>query len=482
MSDAALLTRPQTDRAFERLYTRHVHDVYRYVLAVLRNPADAEDVTQATFLNAFRAFQRGDRPELARNWLLKIAHNECRQRFRMLSRRQGGRLGRARRGTAHRRGVPTADEIRQALGHLSFNQRSALVMRELEGRSYGEIGEILDLSVSAVETLIFRARRALREQLEGGLSCGEAEATLSKRLDGTLAPSEQRALRAHLRECSECATLERKQRAQRARKRLGVVQLPPSLAGFVGGGAGSTVGGSSPAPASGRRRPRWWRPACSRAESATRRSRRSRPRPNHRAAAAQGRCRAPSRTSTHSTAAIRNSKQADPGHGRVLGPVDALPFEPLSARRSPGRAQELDAAAVRRNRRAGRRSAGGRDHCSGGECDAAGPRRRGDGEDRRQGVTKAPLPPRLPSRSRRRRRLLSRPCRRCRRSRLACSAAAPAAAPPPPLRGSGAESAPAQPRADSPRPMGIVNRRNAVLGWATWQVGKAAAKQKRSNR
>ncbi|MGH3064614.1 MAG: RNA polymerase sigma factor, partial [Gaiellaceae bacterium] len=73
MSDAALLTRPKTDRAFERLYTRHVHDVYRYVLAVLRNPADAEDVTQATFLNAFRAFQRGDRPELPRNWLLKIA-------------------------------------------------------------------------------------------------------------------------------------------------------------------------------------------------------------------------------------------------------------------------------------------------------------------------------------------------------------------------------------------------------------------------
>jgi hypothetical protein len=117
-------------------------------------------------------------------------------------------------------------------------------MRELEGRSYGEIGEILDLSVSAVETLIFRARRALREQLEGGLSCGEAEATLSKRLDGSLAPAEQRALRAHLRECSECATLERKQRAQRAAlKRLGVVQLPPSLAGFLGGGAGSTVGG-----------------------------------------------------------------------------------------------------------------------------------------------------------------------------------------------------------------------------------------------
>ena len=245
MSDAALLTRPKTDRAFERLYKRHVHDVYRYVLAVLRNPADAEDATQATFLSAYRAFQRGDRPELPRNWLLKIAHNECRQRFRMLARRPKEVVWDERVAAPPvDEAVPTADEIRQALGQLNFNQRSALVMRELEGRSYSEIGEILELSVSAVETLIFRARRALREQLEGGLTCGEAEATLSKRLDGTIAPTEQRALRAHLRECSECATLERKQRAQRAAlKRLGIVQLPPSLVGFFGGGAGSTVGG-----------------------------------------------------------------------------------------------------------------------------------------------------------------------------------------------------------------------------------------------
>jgi RNA polymerase sigma factor (sigma-70 family) len=246
MSSAALLTRPATDRAFEKLYRKHVHDVYRYVLAVLRNPADAEDATQATFLSAYRAFQRGDRPELPRNWLLKIAHNECRQRFRMLARRPKEVVWDERvAAPAIDETVPTADELRQALSHLSFNQRSALVMRELEGRSYNEIGEILDVSVSAVETLIFRARRALREQLEGGLTCGEAEATLSKRLDGTLAAGEQRALRAHLRECRECAALERKQRAQRAAlKRLGIVQLPPSLIGFLGGGGSAgTVGG-----------------------------------------------------------------------------------------------------------------------------------------------------------------------------------------------------------------------------------------------
>jgi RNA polymerase sigma factor (sigma-70 family) len=245
MSTALLSRAPTRDRAFERLYRRHVHEVYRYVLAVLRNQADAEDATQATFLSAFRAFSRGEEPLKPRNWLLKIAHNECRQRFRASARRpREVEWDERTPAPALDETVPTADEIRTALAHLSFNQRSALVMRELEGRSYAEIGTILDLSVSAVETVLFRARRALREQLEGGLTCGDAEATLSKRMDGRLAMAEQRALRAHLRECPECAALERKQRARRAAvKRLGAVQLPPSLVGFAGG-TGSVTGGA----------------------------------------------------------------------------------------------------------------------------------------------------------------------------------------------------------------------------------------------
>jgi RNA polymerase sigma factor (sigma-70 family) len=241
----ALLTRPAArDRAFERLYRRHVHEVYRYVLAVLRNQADAEDATQATFLSAFRAFTRGEEPQKPRNWLLKIAHNECRQRFRASARRpKEVEWDERTPAPPVDESVPTADEIRTALTHLSFNQRSALVMRELEGRSYAEIGEILDLSTSAVETVLFRARRALREQLEGGLTCGEAESSLSRRLDGRLPAPEQRALRAHLRECSECAALERKQRARRAAvKRLGVINLPPSLASFLGGTGSVTSG------------------------------------------------------------------------------------------------------------------------------------------------------------------------------------------------------------------------------------------------
>src|SRR5919198_2449113 len=82
-----LAQRSRTDRAFERLYRRHVADVYRYALAVMRNQPDAEDVTQTTFMNAYRAFQRGERPEKPQNWLIAIAHNVCRQRFRHAARR-----------------------------------------------------------------------------------------------------------------------------------------------------------------------------------------------------------------------------------------------------------------------------------------------------------------------------------------------------------------------------------------------------------
>jgi hypothetical protein len=115
-------------------------------------------------------------------------------------------------------------------------------MRELEGRSYAEIAEILELSPSAVETLIFRARRALREQLETSLTCGEAELAISRQLDGRLNRKEKGALRAHLRQCSECASFARRQRAQRtALRSLGAVPLPASLTSFFGGG-GAAVG------------------------------------------------------------------------------------------------------------------------------------------------------------------------------------------------------------------------------------------------
>lgn len=152
------------DQAFEALYRRYVKDVYHYALALLRNPADAEDVTQTTFMNAYRAFKRGEEIRKPQNWLIKIAHNVARTRYASAGRRVKevpleDHLDQLAVPEEER---PNVEGVLRALGRLPFNQRAALVMRELEGRSYAEIADTLDVSVSAVETLIFRARKALR--------------------------------------------------------------------------------------------------------------------------------------------------------------------------------------------------------------------------------------------------------------------------------------------------------------------------------
>jgi RNA polymerase sigma factor (sigma-70 family) len=237
-----------TNRAFERLYRTHVGDVYRYALAVTGNRSDAEDVTQTTFMQAYRALDRGEHPVKPRNWLITVAHNVCRQRFRETARRPieveyDEDVGEA---LVPSDDAPTAADIQRALGQLAMNQREALVMRELEGRSYAEIAETLGLSVAAVETLIFRARRALREQLEGTLSCSEAEAALSLQLDGRLSRADAGLLRGHLRACESCRRLARRQRAQRkAVKGLAAVPVPPGLAipWLAGGSAGAGAAG-----------------------------------------------------------------------------------------------------------------------------------------------------------------------------------------------------------------------------------------------
>jgi RNA polymerase sigma factor (sigma-70 family) len=152
------------DQAFETLYRRYVRDVYYYALAMLRNPADAEDVTQTTFMNAYRAYKRGDEIRKPQNWLIKIAHNVARTRYARASRRvkEVPLEDHVDRLAVPEEDKPSVEGVLRALGRLPFNQRAAIVMRELEGRSYAEIADTLGVSVSAVETLIFRARRSLR--------------------------------------------------------------------------------------------------------------------------------------------------------------------------------------------------------------------------------------------------------------------------------------------------------------------------------
>ena len=176
-----LARRPAADRTFERLYRRHSADVYRYALALLRDPDDAEDATQTAFMNAYRALVRGEQPKAPKAWLLAIVHNVCRMRRRALARRPREVPLDEQPLAAVEEERPQLDVVLAALAELPLNQRAALVMREVEGRSYNEIAGVLGVSTSAVEALIFRARRTLRVKREalGAIAVAPVPASLA---------------------------------------------------------------------------------------------------------------------------------------------------------------------------------------------------------------------------------------------------------------------------------------------------------------
>lgn len=237
--------------AIDDLYRTHGTDVYRYAYAVLGNRADAEDVTQTTFLNAYRALEQGVRPRKPANWLLTIASNAIKQRFRQEQARP--RLVELDERTAGADASeiegPTVRELLAALSKISPQQRQALVLREFEGRSYAEIAEILGVTTGALETLLFRARRSLAEELEHRVTCTEAQLAVSRAVDDRLGRKERRRLRDHLAECPDCAHFASVQkRHRRALRGLMLVPVPLSLS-FLKGIEGTASAATLPAAA-----------------------------------------------------------------------------------------------------------------------------------------------------------------------------------------------------------------------------------------
>jgi len=155
----------------QALYEQYSTQIFRFCLHQLGSREEAEDAVQSTFLNAFRGLKRGVVPELESAWLFKIAHNVCLSR-----RRSSWRRGRVEAPTdfelvQETAPAPTrrADELiglQDVLERMPEQQRRAILLREWQGLSYREIGEELELSQAAVETLIFRARRSLAQGLE----------------------------------------------------------------------------------------------------------------------------------------------------------------------------------------------------------------------------------------------------------------------------------------------------------------------------
>jgi RNA polymerase sigma factor (sigma-70 family) len=152
------------------LYERYRDRVFGYCLYMLGNRDEADDATQTTFLHAFRALRRGVVPAVETAWLLKIAENVC-----LSWRRSAARRRRVETPTdvvelqevvpARERGADELIGLEDALAEMPPAQRRAILLREWQGLSYREIGERLRLSQAAVETLLFRARRTLAQNL-----------------------------------------------------------------------------------------------------------------------------------------------------------------------------------------------------------------------------------------------------------------------------------------------------------------------------
>jgi RNA polymerase sigma-70 factor (ECF subfamily) len=183
---------PAASETAEQLFQEHAGWIYGYCLRILRSPEEAEDALQTTYLNACRSLSRGTRPRVGSAWLLRIAQNVCFARLRSSGRR--GRVERMQDFTVLEETIPapdrSADELiglTDALCSIPERQREAILLREWQGLSYSEVGARLGLSQSAVETLIFRARRSLAGALEAPEKRGRRRALHALDLGGLAA-------------------------------------------------------------------------------------------------------------------------------------------------------------------------------------------------------------------------------------------------------------------------------------------------------
>src|SRR5918997_6742366 len=236
-----------------------IHDRYRQRLFVYSRQMlggshqDAEDALQDVFLRAYSALRVSDNPVSLRAWLYRVAHNRCIDHLRKPAPPAIDLFETSRRPLhdptveAERR-----DDLRRLIEdvrRLPEQQRSALLMREMDGLSYAELSEALGVSLQAVKSLLVRARIGLVEAVEArDTACSEIRSDLADAFDRGVRASGL--ARRHLRDCAACAEY----RTQLRGVREGLAAMSPGAPGPVAAalkllGLGGAAGGGA---ASGR--------------------------------------------------------------------------------------------------------------------------------------------------------------------------------------------------------------------------------------
>lgn len=184
-ADADLLARlrERSSPAFEQLVDTYQGPVFGFVYRLLEDPSEAPDVTQEVFLKVFRKLDDFRGECSLKTWIYRIAIHEASNRRRWFSRHRRREKpmddGRDEDGSCweqlvdqrdtpfdalHRR--EQAELISQALRHLDERLRVALVLRDIEGLSYNQIAETLEISLGTVKSRILRGREALKTRLQ----------------------------------------------------------------------------------------------------------------------------------------------------------------------------------------------------------------------------------------------------------------------------------------------------------------------------
>ena len=154
----------------EELFARHHGEIYAYLIRMLRDPELAADLTQDSFVKAYRAYDSLEKPENARAWLYQIAHRVALDHIRR------GKIVRFLPWTGESRGAsPSAEhlvmetrlsgDLQRALDRIPERQRAALLLAELHDLTGLELAAALGVSHVAARALLTRARESLRQAL-----------------------------------------------------------------------------------------------------------------------------------------------------------------------------------------------------------------------------------------------------------------------------------------------------------------------------
>jgi RNA polymerase sigma factor (sigma-70 family) len=255
LSDDALaaLAAAGDRRAFAAIYERYHQPLFRYCRSMVRSDEDARDTLQNAMASALRALD-GERREISlRPWLYRLAHNEAVSLLRR--RRNDTSLDEASElpGTIGA-DAETRERLRELVGdlrELPDQQRGALVMRELSGLDYAEIGTVFGITAAAATQAVYDARRGLQEFAEGRtMTCDAVQRLISANDRRSL---RARKVRGHLRACGGCRDFQ----AALSQRPKDLAALAPALpapaaaallhalGGGGGAGAASTGGGVS---------------------------------------------------------------------------------------------------------------------------------------------------------------------------------------------------------------------------------------------